>query len=581
MPVAQGQLGIFVGRLLAANSCCSSRLGSRTGGRGFRKPRGLSARYSAATILPKCVAEVATEPLRGLQNAGDNVCYATALLPCLLRFQQTRTSFASSRIFAETSRQLLSASAPTTLRLLSLLPPAPRTRRGQAVPNVPPEAEAQNVLLRLLHSRQQQDASEALRLMLPHSLGILPNLIEQLSIVQQGVAWGVSSRVTCPRGHQSTTPTEPDYMLELSLSSKASTFSELFDSHFAEEEEVEDFLCEKCKGTTKVKKRLALEHVPELAICSVKRFDRMRHRLDNFIAVSDLPQHSLSLRAVVAHRGATIASGHYVSFFKAHDGWLHFDDSSVSRVSQLPEFVSTSAYLLFFSRSIASPSFCAETLFGSVPAAALSASAAAFSAQLAAATPRQVATAATAERATRSSSKAATSPRSPSAKFAAPHAVASLPQAALSVSTAAVCAQGSIPSPPSPPPPVASPLPSSPLVSSASAATAPAGTAASSRATAATSAAQSPALVSPTGATSAAATGSLPSAAPASGGASAPPASPLRRKVTAFGLPDAAAAAKAPAAPGMPLNVRRLYLRKGCRRGEPGRCTSRADGSGI
>jgi len=89
-------------------------------------------------------------------------------------------------------------------------------------------------------------------------------------------------------------------------------------------------------------KRVSIHTQPELLIIQLKRFEQHRKLRNNvfFPLILDCVQPQKSLQAVVVHLGASLSSGHYVTFVRTPQGWYRFDDIDVTSVS-LSEMLST------------------------------------------------------------------------------------------------------------------------------------------------------------------------------------------------------------------------------------------------
>jgi ubiquitin C-terminal hydrolase len=284
-------------------------------------------------------------PRRGLVNY-DNVCYATAALPCLARFSAMAGPLQQSHLFADLCKELSRASHDPVWLDQSLPAAAP--------PVAPGAFDPCGRLLDLLRTGHQQDANEFVRLTFDHVLGTLPNTCQEVQD-QRPFVWGTTSTISCPCGFTSTSPEEPEYVLELELpdSSAPVTLQQLIGKHFAAES-VSGYACPSCERTTTVSKTLSLSRVPRLAAITVKRFGSDTRKIFTPVVADhiDLRAGQLQRCAVVAHRGRTLAAGHYVSYCKhpPTSGWLHFNDAHPVRDvgSHLPEAVLTEGYVFFF-----------------------------------------------------------------------------------------------------------------------------------------------------------------------------------------------------------------------------------------
>ncbi|CAG0921929.1 unnamed protein product [Notodromas monacha] len=124
--------------------------------------------------------------------------------------------------------------------------------------------------------------------------------------------------------------------------------------------------CPKCKVHQEATKKIDIWSLPDILIVQLKRFSYTRHSRDKIEAFVDYPTRSLDLSEFVIaprhpdpvydligvsnHYGG-LGGGHYTSYCRNKDDghWYHFDDSSVSRVSE-SDVVSKSGYVLFYQR---------------------------------------------------------------------------------------------------------------------------------------------------------------------------------------------------------------------------------------
>jgi hypothetical protein len=149
---------------------------------------------------------------------------------------------------------------------------------------------------------------------------------------------------------------------------------------FAEQEDMPEAACDKCKLRGHVSKRLHLFSLPEILIVHLKRFGAQDGRLVKHCTAVRCPleldlgdfmwphagaeQAVFELYGVVNHIGTSLDHGHYTAH--AHvdgfvdgegpGGWYHFDDVRVSKSSS-EEIQPEHAYILFY-RKRSGPRLC-------------------------------------------------------------------------------------------------------------------------------------------------------------------------------------------------------------------------------
>lgn len=182
-------------------------------------------------------------------------------------------------------------------------------------------------------------------------------------------------------GHKTT---KIDKFLALSLSVENITKIEGGLRNYIKWENLEGdnaYHCEKCDAKVKARKRIAINHLPNYLIITLKRFDfnfetLQKTKLNNYVEfperldmtdyteeflnnkkMNDISYYKYRLRGVIIHMG-TSEYGHYYSIIKKDDEWFIFNDSETKPFdfSQLGNEAfgdagkGKNAYVLFYER---------------------------------------------------------------------------------------------------------------------------------------------------------------------------------------------------------------------------------------
>ncbi|MCJ8735912.1 hypothetical protein PDJAM_G00252920 [Pangasius djambal] len=131
-------------------------------------------------------------------------------------------------------------------------------------------------------------------------------------------------------------------------------------------DETELYMCHKCKKRQKSTKKFWIQKLPKVLCLHLKRFHWtafLRNKVDTYVefplrgldmkcylleSETSLPESCLyDLAAVVVHHGSGVGSGHYTAY-GLHEGcWYHFNDSTVTVVSE-ETVAKAKAYILFY-----------------------------------------------------------------------------------------------------------------------------------------------------------------------------------------------------------------------------------------
>ena len=192
----------------------------------------------------------------------------------------------------------------------------------------------------------QQDLHEVL-------LAMLDTCMEESSLVRDAFSWQTRSTLVC--GNCQKRLSRLDDMVDLSVSvEQCATVEECIRAHLAPERlgTGNEWKCESCHDShPHTTKELAWERLPQVLIIHLKRF-RSEEKLTHHVAFPrnglEVGQSKYELVGVVAHRGASLDRGHYVSYCKMPaDWWAEFDDGRCTAVKP-SDVLSQQAYVLVY-----------------------------------------------------------------------------------------------------------------------------------------------------------------------------------------------------------------------------------------
>lgn len=131
-------------------------------------------------------------------------------------------------------------------------------------------------------------------------------------------------------------------------------------------DETELYMCHKCKKRQKSTKKFWVQKLPKVLCLHLKRFHWtafLRNKIDTYVEFpmrgldmksyllepeNSLPERCLyNLAAVVVHHGSGIGSGHYTAYGRNEGQWYHFNDGTVTTVSE-EAVLKAKAYILFY-----------------------------------------------------------------------------------------------------------------------------------------------------------------------------------------------------------------------------------------
>jgi ubiquitin C-terminal hydrolase len=175
----------------------------------------------------------------------------------------------------------------------------------------------------------------------------------------------VSQIISLETGEVLSTSPEPYFMINLSLptDNKNPSLKDCFDLYVNGEtlEGENAWYNENTKLKQNVQKKLIYWSMPSIMVIDIKRFNHKNQKnqisvtfpLDNF-DVSDYvvgykkESYIYDLYGICNHSGNAYG-GHYTSFIKNANGkWYHFNDTSVTEITNLQELITPKAYCLFY-----------------------------------------------------------------------------------------------------------------------------------------------------------------------------------------------------------------------------------------
>jgi len=156
---------------------------------------------------------------------------------------------------------------------------------------------------------------------------------------------------------------EPYNCLSVNIPNSTSSLQDCLSDYFHENENVNNWTCEKCNNTGCVKRCKAWS-LPNYIIINLKRFTSNGQKKIHTI---DFPHDDLDMTPYVSkerndpnnyiytlyainHHSGSVSSGHYWSSCKnLNDNWYRFDDGNVSKIENITE-ITKDAYILMYHR---------------------------------------------------------------------------------------------------------------------------------------------------------------------------------------------------------------------------------------
>lgn len=169
------------------------------------------------------------------------------------------------------------------------------------------------------------------------------------------------STVTNNTDYTSHSP-EPISIIKLSIPKRrGNTIYDCF-NNYIKSEQIDDIITnEKNNIRETCEKSIKFWELPDILICSLKRFYNNGRKnqvlvtfplteldLSTYVVGYDSKKHVYDLYGICNHSGGTMG-GHYTAYVKtANNNWYEFNDTNVTKITNLSKLVSPYAYCLFY-----------------------------------------------------------------------------------------------------------------------------------------------------------------------------------------------------------------------------------------
>ena len=113
------------------------------------------------------------------------------------------------------------------------------------------------------------------------------------------------------------------------------------------------YMCENCKKKTVARKKTTTSKWPNTLIIVFKRFDHMMRKNNKPINIPLEWRHGYKLKGGIIHSGNT-NGGHYIYFGKENDNWYVANDSHLSHINNIEEYMKTAgcySYIVMYHNS--------------------------------------------------------------------------------------------------------------------------------------------------------------------------------------------------------------------------------------
>ena len=175
----------------------------------------------------------------------------------------------------------------------------------------------------------------------------------------------VSQIISIETGKVLSTSPEPYFMVNLSLpnNNHTPTLIDCLDLYVNGEilEGENAWYNEETKEKQNVQKKIMYWSMPTILVIDIKRFNHNNQKnqclvtfplsdldLSNYIVGYKKESYIYDLYGICNHSG-NVHGGHYTAFVKnANDKWYHFNDTSVTEVTNLQDLITPKAYCLFY-----------------------------------------------------------------------------------------------------------------------------------------------------------------------------------------------------------------------------------------
>ena len=157
---------------------------------------------------------------------------------------------------------------------------------------------------------------------------------------------------------------EPFFMIDLPIPNKQNpTLTECFNLYIEDEKMCDEnaWYNDKTKQKEDVIKTIEFWSLPNILIIALKRFNKLTLRKNNCLV--DIPLTTLDLSKYVigyqkesyfyelygiCNHSGNVMGGHYTANIKTQNGWYHFNDRFVTKITDQSKIISPMAYCLFF-----------------------------------------------------------------------------------------------------------------------------------------------------------------------------------------------------------------------------------------
>lgn len=182
------------------------------------------------------------------------------------------------------------------------------------------------------------------------------------------------SRLTCDRCGHIWASYDPYSLVPVEITARALTLYDCLDN-FMTPEKLESVTCERCsekQGKTNVTKQFSLWTLPQMLVVQLKRFDALSgglRKINKFVQAplklnltkyvshprvtsqaKDNPNalQIYDLKGIVCHSGQ-LHGGHYTAkCYRKDEGWYHFNDSHVQKITDPEKTLQSSTNYMFF-----------------------------------------------------------------------------------------------------------------------------------------------------------------------------------------------------------------------------------------
>jgi len=156
--------------------------------------------------------------------------------------------------------------------------------------------------------------------------------------------FGVDTTISikCRRCDNISSHVEPDLLLNLPLNN-FNNLNDLYRNYKESELLCGDniYHCDKCKMNCVAKKKTITSRWKDNIIIVLKRFDNRMRKNESKIDIPLNWRHGYELQGGIIHMGS-FSGGHYIYYGKEGNNWFLANDSSISKINNIDEFMQTS-----------------------------------------------------------------------------------------------------------------------------------------------------------------------------------------------------------------------------------------------